>query len=371
MSKYIYIFLLSTMFNIYISQAQKPASLLGDTVMLNEIELGLKHIYNIDTQKALKVYELLAMQYPEHPATPFFKGLIIYWSHYPLNPKSDKHQEFISLMEDVVDKAYDMWHKNDMDIEGVFFDIMGRAFLMMYYADNGLSGKVIKLAPAAYRNAMKSFELSKLFNEYYFVVGLYNYYIEAYPEKNPVYKPVTLFFKDGDKQQGIEYLEYTKDNTVFMKVEAAIFLAIIYYDFEHDVEKAIETMGKLWEQYPENPFFISQYIEYLLHNREYQKGEKLNQLMVRKHRKIDYIVLKGIVFKALIEEKHLRDYKNAYKHYQMGVNIAEKMGAMGEDFLSYALFGLSRIEQVNGNTQKSKEFEKRAMSFSRYDHFSD
>lgn len=350
---------------------QLPKPIINDSSLLREIKQGLDHIYNIEMDKALPVYEKLKIVRPLHPVTPFYRGLMLYWENYPLSLSGDKYQAFVETMDEAISKAYSMWHKNDNDIEGVFFDMMGRAFKMMLYADNGNSTQVIKLAPTAYKNVMKSFDLCTAFNEYYYAMGIYNYYIEAYPEKHPVYKPLTFWFRKGNKELGKQYLQYAKDSTVFMRVEAAVFLAIIYYDFEKAPEKSIRIMEALLDKYPNNPFMMGQYVEYLFYNKQYQLAYDLNQEMVKNHRNNGYVVLKGIVFKALYEEKFLKDYTNAEKHYQMGVKLAESFGAIGEDFLSYAYYGLSRIENKNGNSKKVREYEKKAKSVSDYDHFSD
>ena len=43
--------------------------------------------------------------------------------------------------------------------------------------------------------------------------------------------------------------------------------------------------------------------------------------MVKSHRDNPYIVMKGIVFKAIIEEKYNKDPDNAYKNYEMGIQF--------------------------------------------------
>jgi len=60
--------------------------------------------------------------------------------------------------------------------------LFGRAFKAMFWADNGKSGKVVPDLRTMYKRTKEGFELKDRFVEFYFSTGLYNYYIEAYPE---------------------------------------------------------------------------------------------------------------------------------------------------------------------------------------------
>lgn len=345
--------------------------ILNDSALLVTIEQYLSELYNFNFDSAYELVKILEKERPEHPVTSFYSGIHIYWRNYPLTQSKSESTEFINLMEETSERVIPLLKENENEIEGVFFDIISKAFLMMYYSDNGLSGKVIKIAPTVYKHVMQSFELNDIFREFYFITGLYNYYIEAYPEKNPVYKPISLMFRSGNKDLGLRQLHYAKDSTIFMCTESAVFLSLIYYDFEEDIRKAIVTMGELYKSYPNNPFFLSQYIEYLLYDKQYAEVIRLNKEMVRKHRDNAYIVMKGIIFKAIIEEKYHKNYDTAYENYKSGKKIAKTFGAQGEDFLSYAYYGLSRLESIKGNVKKSKEYSKMGHSLARYDHFSD
>ena len=198
---------------------------------------------------------------------------------------------------------------------------------------------------------------------------MYNYYIVAYPEKKPVYKPITLIFKGGNKEEGLQQLQYAIDSSIFMKNEAAIFKAIIYYDYEDNPVRAIETVDQLYIKYPDNPYFLSQYIEFLIYNADYEKALAFIRKMVNKNKSNSYIVMKGIVMKGLIEEKYFRKYDVAYKNYNSGIKIAEGFGPIADNYLSIAYYGLSRIEKINGNIKTSKEYHKKAKDYSTELHF--
>ena len=350
---------------------QSPKPILDDQKLLDIIEEGLNHIYNIEIEDAYKIYEILKKERPNHPVTPLYKGLCIYWQHYPIVAGDDEVEEFLSTMHEVIDKAAPILKKDPNDLEGVFFDLTARALLMLYYADNGLSGKVLKIAPTTYKHVLLSFDLKDQFDEYYFITGLYNYYIVAYPEKHPVYKPISLLFKSGNITEGLEQLHYAFDHAIYLKTEAALFLAIIYFDYEKRTDLSIEIMKKLHSIYPENPLYYSQYVEYLLQDRQYELALEHNQQMVQMHRDNSYMVMKGIVFKGIIEEKYQNNDTNAKKDYELGLTISKIYGDLADDYVSYAYYGLSRIEKRKGNEKLSREYYKKASALSTYEHFAE
>ena len=154
-----------------------------------------------------------------------------------------------------------------------------------------------------------------------------------------------------------------------MRHEAGIFLAIIYYDFERDTKMAVDIMKKLYEKFPNNPYIISQYVEYLLCDGQYAECHAVNKQMVKLHKSNSFIVMKGIIVLGILEEKYYKNYDKALTNYKLGVKIGEKYGAQADDFMGYAYFGLSRLAEKDGDLRKSKNYLKQAKSYNRYDHF--
>ena len=170
---------------IFISADVHSNDLLRDTTTMEQIRLGIDRIYNYEFDQAEYALNLLENNYPEHPVTSFYEGLIYYWKYYPLIPGQPGASEFEQAMQISWERAGRL-KKNHQDIEGVFFELMSRAFIVMYYADNGRSSKAISHLGKIYRDILEGFDMQDEFKEFYFISGLYNYYREAYPEAYPI-----------------------------------------------------------------------------------------------------------------------------------------------------------------------------------------
>jgi hypothetical protein len=144
------------------------ADLINDTSALNEVRIGINNVYNCDFDEAEITLVYLRESYPSHPVTSFFEGLIYYWKYYPLIPGDPGAAEFEEVMEETWQRSR-LLKKDGNETEGVFFELMARAFIVMYYADNGHSSRAISHLGKIYRDIMASFDLQEEFNEFYFI----------------------------------------------------------------------------------------------------------------------------------------------------------------------------------------------------------
>ena len=135
---------------IFVCSDVHSNDLLRDTSTMEQIRLGINLIYNYEFEQSEHTLELLRKNYPDHPITSFYEGLIYYWKYYPLVHGQSGAEEFEQAMRISWERAGQL-KKNDQDIEGVFFELMARAFIVMYHADNGRSSRAIPHLGKIYR----------------------------------------------------------------------------------------------------------------------------------------------------------------------------------------------------------------------------
>ncbi len=204
----------------------------------------------------------------------------------------------------------------------------------MYYADNGHSSKAISHLGKIYRDIMASFDLQEEFNEFFFITGLYNYYREAYPEAHPIYKPAAMFFRKGDKTRGLEMLRFAAEETNFMRVESALFLSLIYINFENKVDSAVRYASQLHQDFPGNGYFLAKYAETLLIDHQYEEAlDLILQLMSSD----SYNKMKGTIFMGIYEEKKNNNLERSRILYEEGLRLAEAFDERANYVKAYAL----------------------------------
>jgi len=301
---------------------------------------------------------------PHHPAPIFLEALIVYWDNFPLAPGIQASDEFINLMDQVIERS-DLLRKDSLTYtEGVFFDLFGRAFKAMFWADNGKAGKLIPDLGNMYRYTKKGFELKDQFVEFYFSTGLYNYYIEAYPEAHPGYKPLVAFMHKGDRELGLIQLNYAIANAVFLKVEALLFMSLIQLKYENDLNSAAIYAEKIVREYPENIFYRGHLITILLHQHRYAQVRK--QLQASVHHKGPYADMIRSLSNAFMAEKVTGEDGPARAAYLQTLELAEGLGPYGDTYRAMGFMGLSRLFEKQGRHDESEAYARKASRLTTY-----
>ena len=348
----------------FLATTDAQVSYLDRPDLLNRVDSCLKHTYNFSFTTARKYQEELDRMTPEHPAPPFLEALIIYWENFPLTPSDEASKIFVDLMDISIKRAESYLEIDRVYLEGVFFDLFGRAFKAMFWADNGKEGKVIPDLRTMYRHSKEGFHLKEQFDEFYFSTGLYNYYIEAYPEAHPVYKPLLAFMDDGDKKLGLQQLNYAINHAVFLKVESILFMSLIQLKYEKDLNTAAIYAEGLYRDYPQNIFYQGHLVTILLHQPRYQRVRQV--LEETKAQKDDYSELIRTMAAAYMAEKETMDDLLAGKLYLNIIQAADSFGPIADQFIAIGYMGLARLNEQKGLLGEARRYKRKASNHTTY-----
>ena len=357
---------LTTLVGIILSTTLVSAQLsyLDRPDLLVKVEQCLQHTYGFSFTEARSIQRELSELTPDHPAPAFLEALIVYWENFPLLPSEEASKEFTSLMDLSIELARD-YNKNDPnDVEGVFFDLYGRAFKAMFWADNGRSGKVISDLGTMYRDTKKGFKLQEQFVEFYFSTGLYNYYIEAYPEAHPAYKPLLSFMHKGDRDLGMKQLNHAINHTVFLKVESIHFMSLIQLNYEKDLNTAAMYAERLVRDYPGNIYFQGHLINILLHQHRFDKVRDL--LSTRPQQEDRYSDMIRTLASAFIAENSQDMNSLAGSGYLRTIELADTFGPFADTYKAMGFMGLSRLNEKMGLHSEAKKYARKASHLTTY-----
>jgi hypothetical protein len=339
------------------------AQVLSDTAMLNLIKQGVDYIYNFQFDKASAVYEKIKLRYPGHPVPYLYRAMMTYWKYFPLIPSSPALKSFSDDLLTCIDlcaqKRNAAW-----EAEYLLADLGARGLLLLYYADNDLSMDVIPLASKTYQPVMRSFDFTGTYADFYYFTGLYRYYREAYPEAHPVYRPIAMLFRRGDRAKGLNELKLAASYSIFMKAEASSFLTIIFISFEHNFPAACQYSKALHERYPGNNQYLAGYVTTLLLTKQYDEAEK----MLKQYRITGnpYFRMQKNILEGILYEKKYRNLKYAESLYNAGIKDAVALGDFANEYQAYGYFGLSRIMKARDEVRLSKSYYKKALDLTVY-----
>ena len=349
---------------IFLNLASVSGQILKDTVSLNLIKSGINFVYNQQFDEAQEVYTKISTTYPGHPVVSLFKALMMFWKDYPIVASSPSRVDFEKELRDCI-ALCEKEHSSDVEAENLLANLCARGMLMLFYASNDLVFDVLPIASTTYPLIRRSFDYTTVFPDFYYFTGLYNYYREAYPETYPVYKPIAFLFPGGDRQKGIADLVTCAKTSIELKAEAYVVLSWICIGYENDYQQALFYSKSLHELYPANREYRAEFIKNLLLSKLYDEAEEHIESF-RNDTANAYFTAEMDILQGILAEKKYHDYSKAMDFYTKGSRNISQFGSFGNDYASYAYFGMSRISGINGDKNFKKTYYDKAMDLASF-----
>ncbi|MGA1978126.1 MAG: hypothetical protein ABSG89_09775 [Bacteroidales bacterium] len=356
--KRVFNYLFFSLFIFTFSFTPVRAQMLRDEATLRMLKSCMVSIYNMDISDAEKTCDSISGIWPGNPVKHLLKGAMIYWGNYPLLPASPLRQDFEKELKRCIELCNRQGRENNE--EYLLINLCARGMLLLFLSDNGISKEVFPWVPSTYWYLRHSFRYADSIPDFCYFTGLYNYYREAYPRAYPVYKSLALLFPKGNIEKGIEDLRTAAARSVFLRAEGLSFLSWIYMTFEADYREANRYSKELYDLYPSNCQFQANYIKNLLLIKKYDEAERmidsLSGTNANSFYQVQIVALKGIIM-----EKKYHNYDKAGILYREVLDSVKVYGTFGDEYASYAWFGLSRISASENNKADEDLFRKKAL----------
>lgn len=334
------------------------AQMLQDTAYAELAKKSVEHIYNHRFDDAGELILQISHSYTDHPVVFLLRGILAYWENYPLVQINPAHVAFEEDMRRCIELS-EANSNPEYEIEYLLSNLCARAMLLMFYADNDLTIEVIPLATSTYRHLRRSFDFNRSNPDLNYFTGLYNYYREAYPRVYPIYKSLAFMFPSGNTDTGLKQLKSSASNSVFLRAESYFILAWVYLYYENNFSQSLAFSKTLHELYPGNLEFLAIYVKSLLLLKRYDEAEILINASSDGTGN-NYFRAQIMIFNGIIQEKKYRDLQLAREYYNRGITDIAYFGNYGNNYASYAYYGLSRICEANNEKKAGKSYRRMA-----------
>ncbi|GAA4456118.1 hypothetical protein GCM10023189_24870 [Nibrella saemangeumensis] len=337
--------------------------ILTDKDIQQTILSALDNIYNYEFDEAEPFIRQVRNRYPQHPVAPMLKAIQIQWQYLPLTDNRNATVQYTQYLTQSLELAKKLLDKDKKDPEGVFFALTAHGYLALKYHYDEEFLKGVSEAKKAYGYLIDGFNLMEKNGEFYFTTGLYNYYVERYPEDHPVVKPFMFFFQSGNMQQGLRQMETSVKRGLFTRPEASYYLAQIFLKNENQPNRASLYSKWLVDKYPNNPLYRMRHAEALLLAGRYNEAEPHIERLRKSPVKILPMAVK--VFEGLLLEKEAKNDKAAAESYQAALRMPFDV-ANTKEYHAFAYAGLARIAARAGNRNQAKAYYKKAADMAEY-----
>jgi len=339
-----------------------PSQITQDPANQQLILKTLDKIYNYEFTEAEAGIRQLRARYPQHPIGPILRAIGIYWQSMPIWDNRTALSQYTVELEQALRLAEKMLAQDKDDPEVVFFALTAHGYLAMKYHYTNETMKAVGEARKAYGYLKTGFSLMDKNPEFYFTTGLYNYYVERYPQDHPVVKPFMVFFQDGDMALGVRQMETAIRRGLFTRTETALYLTHILLEHEIQPARAASLMRPLAERYPNNPLFTLNYTEALAHSGQYAEME--NQLKRIGKMSYKFMAMPTEVLEGLLLERQDRNDQQAAVHYQQALKMPAR--SLTKEYHAHAYAGLARIAARAGDKNRARAYYKKVLDTAEY-----
>ncbi len=328
------------------------------------INQAIDSIYNLKFDAAHQLISELEHEITDYPGIYLLRSYYLLWKHAPLKESNPVYKDFIATLDQTISKSKVLLEKSGKDPEAIFFSVSAHAILSRLHVDNGHNFEALNEAYKAYQALKSGFELKDRFTDLNLFCGIYNYYIEKYPEENPVYKPLVWLFRKGDKAEGLEMLKKGSERGLFTQPECLAYLYFIYLRYEFLPETALPYARQLVALYPNNTFYTSLLVENLIFLKSFNQVDSLLNF-VENSSTVNYIYI-GSIYRGLYEELYQNNFKAALTSYLKALTIEKQNDVYTPHYASMLYLGLGRTYLNMGHKTQAKEYLKKSAKISEY-----
>jgi hypothetical protein len=339
------------------------AQILNDAATRQQISQGLDNMYSYDFKESAEIFQKIKAKYPQHPVFYTLMAIQTELMYFPLKDYPAQQKTYLAYLNQSRALSEAMLDKNEEDIEASFFELATLGYLAAYDADNQEFMKAVGVAKKAYSHLKKGLALTDKQPEFLYSSGIYNYYRVEYPETHPMIKSVIWMFADGNKKLGLQQLDLATRKTIFVKNEATFYAGYVFTKYESNFVKALTYNNILIEKHPNNLLYQMQRAEFLYAVGRYNDAEDFADKILKQRGLMFQCA--GNIFKGLITEKSKKDDKAAEAFLLKGVKLPFDE-RFTKDYHALAYMGLARIAKRTGETEKMKEYAKKASKMAEY-----
>jgi len=237
------------------AQAPQYSSILDDPSVREVAEAGLDHLYDLRFDEASRAFAAIDARHPDHPIGPFLESLTTWWTIL-LDMSDRSHDEaFFDAMAEVINRCDRILKRDRRNLDAMFFKGAALGFRGRLRSNRGDWFRAALDGKKAMDYVLAVPELEPDNPDYLFGKGIYDYFAAVVPDEHPFVKPVMYLFPRGDRQRGLELLERTATNGLYIRTEATYFLLQINFLYERDFAKCVEYVTWLRERHPDNAYF--------------------------------------------------------------------------------------------------------------------
>lgn len=235
--------------------AQVGQGLLDDADFIAQVKQGMIFLYNMQFEDARSIFEQASQHFPEHPVGPFLEAVNTWWMIQLDHPDLTYDARFNALIDEVLQRSNALLKKDKHDQEAKYLKSAALGLRAQFRTRRQSWLGAASDGKDSFDYIEELVEENPDNDDFYYGLGLYDYYFPLALERYPILKPILIIYPEGNKERGIARLERVMRSGRFGRVEAAFALAKIFLLYEKNPARALGFVTWLRTEFPDNPLF--------------------------------------------------------------------------------------------------------------------
>ena len=226
----------------------------------------LDHIYSGRRDLALPEIRQLQQHSPSDPLGYLLEAEVEWWQiwcasaefkygmtmarHHEKGPGDQHYLELTTKAHSLAEASMRQHNSAEMHL----YAGMADALASRLYALRGESRATARSGVRARENFLKALAMDPSLADADMGLGLYNYYVDTLSTLARVLR-FFMGIPGGSKEEGIRQLQRAIHEGQLTPALARYYLALNLHNYDHRYEQALQVIGPLVEEYPENPIF--------------------------------------------------------------------------------------------------------------------
>lgn len=315
-------------------------------------------VYNYKFEVAEKMYLELRKKHPQDPSSYMLEQLCLYWQLVPLTVHNKRFLDYSTAIKKTIALSMPLLKDPKTEAEASFYLLASYSSLIIVQSKLKEFGKAIGSAKQTFMYMKKGFILKQNYTDFHYSTGLYNYYVEQYPENHPVVKPFMWFFPKGNKNIGLKEFALGAENGLFSKPQSNFFLIHVYVKYENRPDLALYWATKMLQVYPNNPLVQTYLAEIALMQNDFEKTMQFANILAATKKSSNLMLSE--YFKGMVDLKKNKDIKIAKAHFYYGLKTCLEYQFITSDYYGLLHLGLALCYELEKNKTKAEENFKKA-----------
>lgn len=245
--------------------------LIKDAFFEIDAKKAIDSLYNRNADAAQELLEPWREKHPNHPLWLLWDGMEVWWNVLEDLDDHSLDREFIARMQQADYEAGRILRSEPGHPDALIIRSVANGYIARLHANREEWLTSMQFGKNAYQAHQELLQVAPNLTDNHFAEGMKLYYAAYIPEAYPVVKAVSWFFPEGDKQKGLEELQYAARNAVFARAEAKYFLANILHHYENEYDQAKQNFAELIESYPDNSYYRREHLQTLSQLDQYEE----------------------------------------------------------------------------------------------------